>query len=355
MEAPTLQEVIRQHIPLPSRANGGGFFSLLCKVCGDHGHKGKRAGFKFEGESVGYNCFNCGHSGGYDPAKHETMPKGMEMVLTAFGIPEVDWQSVLFRGMEMREAGLPGEKAAVFVSIEPDEIKFPPFFYRLSDDPNDDFAQYAIEYLTKRQVDWKSYPFYLVAKADHPDNARWYGRLIIPTYKGNKLVFWQGRDMTDLHQKKYLSPNVPRDNILSGYNQIERHGEEPLYIVEGWFDAYHLKGVAVFSNKMTPHQIKWLNRSSRPKVVIPDRFGDGHLLARQALDLGWSVSTPDIGSCKDVNDAIVKYGELYTHMSILQNTSSDRFAADTQLGVYCEVGSPRGKETDKASFAKARR
>jgi hypothetical protein len=355
MEAPTLQQVIRQHIPLPPRANARGFFSVLCKVCGDHGKKGKRAGFKFEGESVGYNCFNCGHSGGYDPAKHDSMPKNMEVVLEAFGIPETDWQAVLFRGLEMREAGMQGGKAVEFVSIEPDEIAMPPFFYPLKDDPSDDFAQYAIEYLTGRGVDWKSHPFHLVAKADHPDCTRWYGRLIIPTYKGNKLVFWQGRDLTDMHQKKYLSPNVPRNNILSGYDQIERHSEEPLYIVEGWFDAHHLKGVAVFSNKMTANQIKWISRSSRPKVVIPDRFGDGHLLARQGLDLGWAVSTPDIGSCKDVNDAIIKYGQLYTQMTILQNTSGDRFSADTQLGVYCEAGTSKGKDADKAALAKKRR
>lgn len=348
MKAPTLEEVIRNHVSIQPRANARGFFPVLCKVCGDHGKKGKRAGFKFEGDTVGYNCFNCGHGAGYDPSKHEHMPRDMVTVLEAFGIPEVDWSPVLFGALASRQDGTTQGKRAELISIEPEEQHFPSFFYPLTDDPNDEWGQYAIEYLTGRNVDWRSHPFHLVRKHDHPDNERWYGRLIIPVYKGDKLVFWQGRDLTDLHVKKYLSLNVPKDNVLSGYEHIEDHKDEPLYIVEGWFDAYHLKGVAVFGNKMTQSQIKWINRSHRQKVVIPDKFGDGHLLAKQGLDLGWSVGLPDIGSCKDVSDAVAKYGLLYTLMSIKQQTR-EGFAAEAQLGIYCQNGTTRSSSPTKAT------
>lgn len=348
MKTPTLQEVIRNHVSLPPRANSRGFFPVLCKVCGDHGKKGKRAGFKFEADTVGYNCFNCGHGAGYDPAKHDGMPRDMVTVLESFGIPEVDWSPVLFTALATRQSASSQERHVEFVSIEPDEQQLLPFFYQLTDDPNDEWAQYAIEYLTGRNVDWKSQPFYLVRKYDHPDNERWYGRLIIPFYKGNKLVFWQGRDLTDLHVKKYLSPNFPKDNILYGYDQIERYTDEPLYITEGWFDAYHLDGVAVFGNKMTPNQIKWINRSSRQKVVIPDRFGDGHLLARQALELGWSISLPDTNPCKDVSAAVDKFGKLYTLMTIRQQTVAG-VLAEAQLNFYCENGTAHRSSIDKAS------
>ena len=96
-----------------------------------------------------------------------------------------------------------------------------------------------------------------------------------------------------------------------------------------------IQGVSVFGNHMTPNQIKWLKQSSRQKVIIPDRFGDGHLLAEQALELDWAVSYPDIGSCKDVNDAIVKYGMLYTLKTISDNICLD-FEAEARLGIYCE-------------------
>jgi hypothetical protein len=353
IQAPTLQEVIRNHISLPARANGRGFFTVLCKVCNDHGKKGKRAGFKFEGDAVGYNCFNCGHGAGYDPAKHQSMPKDMMAVLDAFDIPKVDWEPVLFNSLVQRVDGTtPTEQRVELTAMEPAVLQLLPFFYPLTDDPTDEWAQYAIEYLQSRHVNWKSQPFYLVRKVEHPDNDRWYGRLIIPFYKDGNVIFWQGRDLTDLHVKKYLNPNVARDNILSDYREINQHVDEPLYITEGWFDAYHMNGVAVFSNKMTANQIRWINRSHRTKVVIPDKFGDGHLLAKQALELGWSVALPDIGDCKDVDAAVGRYGLLYTQKSIMSNTYSG-FIAEALVELYCN-GTTRSAPANKRSSSAKR-
>lgn len=345
MKIPTLESVIRQYVYLPPRPNGRGFFPVLCKVCGDHGKKGKRAGFKFEGPVVGYNCFNCGHSTLFDPSEHKTMPEKMKEVLSAFNIPEVDWQPVLFGALTAD--GTRSKEVPQFIDIEPKEIVFPSYFYELTDDPKDEWAQWAIEYLTKdRLIDWKAQPFYLAHKTTAPDNARWYGRLIIPVYKDNKLIFWQGRDLTGLLQKKYLSPDVPRDKILGGFNRLYEHTDTPLYVTEGWFDSYWLKGVSVFGNKMTPEQINWLNRSNRTKVIVPDRFGDGQLLAEQAIELGWSVSLPDFGSdIKDVNDAVKQYGVLYTLKTIHDNTF-DGFTAKAKLGIYCKP-SDKKKYKDK--------
>lgn len=338
MKTVTLQEVIRQNINLPHRANAKGFFSVVCKVCGDHGKKGARAGFKFEGDTVGYNCFNCGHSSVFDPHEHETMPTRMVEVLDAFGVAKVDWAPVLFFTLQNQASGnTTNHKDKEYVSsIEPAVIKFPPYVVPLADDANE-LNQFAIEYLRdERGINWKDYPFFIVnEKTDHPDCERWYGRLIIPVYKNNNLVFYQGRDLSDTRVKKYLSPAIDRDNILYGYDQIARYTDSPIFVTEGWFDSFMIQGVSVFGNHMTPNQIKWLKQSSRQKVIIPDRFGDGHLLAEQALELDWAVSYPDIGSCKDVNDAIVKYGMLYTLKTISDNICLD-FEAEARLGIYCE-------------------
>lgn len=345
MEIPTLEQVVRQYVPLPPRPNGRGFFPVLCRVCNDHGKKGKRAGFKFEGSAVGYNCFNCGHTAVFDPTEHTSMPSKMAAVLEAFNIPEVDWRPVLFGALKNKDGSVK-EARPTFKDIEPDEVKFPPSFYRLTDDATDEWAQWAIEYLTEdRGIDWKSHPFYLVRKTTEPDNTKWYGRLIIPVYKDDKLIFWQGRDLTGLLQKKYMSPDFPREKVMSGFDRIQEYSDTPLYIMEGWFDAYWLNGVAIFGNKMTPEQIKWLNRTNRPKVIIPDRMGDGQILAEQALELGWSVSTPEIGECKDINDAVKKYGHLYTVKTVKDNIRSG-LDASVRVSLWCES---REREKKKQS------
>jgi hypothetical protein len=40
--------------------------------------------------------------------------------------------------------------------------------------------------------------------------------------------------------------------------------------------------------------------------------------------LGWSVSIPEWPDCKDVNDAVVKFGKLATLISIVQSKESSR-------------------------------
>ncbi len=332
MEHITLEQIVRQHISLPQRPNGQGWYSVLCKVCNDHGKKGKRAGFRFDGHTVGYNCFNCGHTAMFDSSTHQTLSRDMVATLEAFGLKKEDWQPVMLSLM----AGLPvishQKKNAQY---EPTPIEMPSFITPL-DSSGDDFDLYAIEYLKdERAIQWDAYPFYIGRKSDNPSSQRWYGRLIIPFFKDDNLIFFQGRDLTDVRQKKYLSPDISRENVLYGYNRLFEETDEPLYIVEGWFDAWHLEGVAILGNKMTQHQIHWLSQSRRPKIVIPDRFGDGHLLGEQAIDLGWSVSTPDIGECKDPNEAIMKYGKIYTLMSIRNHTYSD-FEASVRLKFYCE-------------------
>ena len=331
MQKITLEEVIRNHVHL-GRPNQAGWLPVLCKVCNDSGKKGLRAAFRFDGDTCGYNCFNCSHTALYNPTEHRSMPHKMMVVLDSFGIPDTDWQSVIFSALSNQSfSSSPNQKQ--YVSIEPNEIEFPSSFIRLTNDTEDDISLYAIEYLKQeRGINWDTYPFYV---ANDPTNKRWYGRLIIPIYKDNKIIFFQGRDLSGMAIKKYLSPTVPRDNVMYGYENLHMNVDEPLYVVEGFFDAFLLNGVALFGNKLTEAHIKWLNQSRRKKVIIPDKFGDGQLLANAAIEQGWSVSTPDAAGCKDITDVVNKYGMLYTLKTIHDNTA-EGFAASTAVALYCK-------------------
>jgi len=328
----TLEEVIRNHVRL-GRPNGQGWHSVVCPC--DHGRKGPRAAFKFENGVVGYNCFNCGLAAVFNPLENKSMPKKMQLVLEQFKIPKEDWQGVLFAALAA------GEQPTIVkqqVDIEPKEIEFPDFFYPLAGNDNDEWDVCAREYLAfERAINYKDHTFYLSKRTIDPKSKQWYGRLIIPFYKDKKLIFYQGRDVSTQRVKKYLSPDVARENVLYGYEFITEDNDAPLFIVEGWFDAFLLKGVAVLGDRMTPNQVKWINQSRRKKVVVPDRYGDGWRLAEQALELGWSVSTPDTPGCKDVTDAVVKYGMLYT-LSAIKEGTHEGFAAATRVMVYCQRG-----------------
>ena len=349
MKDKTLEQVVRQYVQLPSMPTSGGWFPILCKVCNDHGRKGKRAGFKFDNGGVAYHCFNCGPDMNtkYDPDTSLRIPRKIKTILTNYGIPETEWQAVEFVNLGKHPTNVDGITIKPHVNIEPPEIKLPEEFYLLSDaKEGDKWAEVARWYLTEeRGVDPTSYPYMLVKKSDDMFMRKWLGRLVIPMYKDGKLIFFQGRDLTNNKIKKYESPAVAKDKILFGFDQLFTHTESPLYVVEGYFDADAVDGVAILGNEITDAQIQHLNRSPRRKVYIPDKSGDGQQTAEQALDLGWSISTPDIGSsCKDMSDAVNKYGKMYVMKTLADNTT-DGFVANTKLGVYCEQRRGKGKDS----------
>lgn len=324
-----LEDIIRRYISLnPMTANG--WCTTLCKVCNDAGRKGPRAGFRFDNQSTTYNCFNCGISGSYNP-NNKILSDNMTKIVTSFGIPEFEINSVLFQNKSVNV-----EQSKIENLLYPNTIKLLDNFYPLIDDKDDDWCQYSIQYLTERSIDWTSQPFYCVKHTENKTLNKWFGRLIIPIYYNNNLVFYQGRDLTDELKLKYLSPSVPRYNIIYGYHNIQERNDDPLYVVEGWFDAVNLSGVAIFGNKLTTTQIQLLNQTNRKKVIIPDKIGSGYILAEQALSLGWSISLPDTGDCKDVNAAIQQYGLLYTLRTIQDNIIDDNHLAHVKLNLYCK-------------------
>jgi hypothetical protein len=323
-----LEEVIKRYVPL-NPASSSGWHTMLCNVCHDAGRRGPRAGFKFENNTVSYNCFNCGITGSYSNQK--TLSHDMQKILTAYKIPEFEINEVLFNA-----SGAASTNQANRTNLIPGELNLPDYFYELTDDKDDVWCQYSLDYLKDRCIDPTSQKFYCVKLTDNPNSKKWYGRLIIPIYYHDTLIYYIGRDLVGKSKVKYRSVRVKRDNIIYGFNNF-KITNGPLYVVEGWFDAANINGVALFGNKLTKEQELILSNVNREKVIIPDRYGNGHILAEQAIKLGWKISLPDIGEAKDINEAIIKYGLLYVLKSI-QDNIQDSEMAKVALNLYCKKG-----------------
>jgi hypothetical protein len=342
MEIVSLEEVIRRYITLPTHASGTGWFPILCKVCNDTGKKGPRAGFKFDTEAVGYHCFNCSIKTKYDPETHANVPDKLVQVLRAFGVPEGEWEQVNFANLAKRDKGqIKTQPKASRTSFEPSVVPLPSHFYPLAEaSPNDQWAEVTKAYLESRGIDHTSYSFMLSEKSRDPIVSKWYKRVIIPIYKDSNLIYYIGRDLTSKAQKKYLSPSYTKEKVMYGFTEVFRETDEPLYIVEGWFDAFAINGVAILGNEISEAQANWLNRSQRKKVYIPDRFGNGIQTAEQALKLKWSIATPGVNvwteDVKDMSDAVNRYGNLFVMKSLAETTTSDPFVANMNLGMYCK-------------------
>ncbi len=333
----TLEDIIRNNVQLPLHPTALGWYPVLHTAC-DHGKKGPRAAFKFEGETVVFNCFNCGHAAKYDPSEHPYLSDNMTEVMEDFNIAKSKYQQVVLNALKNHPEKKKDGEEVVVENLEPEEISIPKIFYFLKDAAEDDsWAKLARYYLEEdRNVDPNSYPFMLSHKTKDERLKKWHGRVIIPIYKGNKAIFYVGRDLTGKKMKKYESPSVTRDKVIHGYDILHKDYDKPLYVVEGWFDAEAIDGVAIFGNELNETKIKILNKSRRKKVYIPDRLGDGITAAEQALDAGWAISTPNIGTCKDMSEAVQEYGKLYVLKTLAENTCDDPFTAEVKLRTFCE-------------------
>jgi DNA primase len=95
-------------------------------------------------------------------------------------------------------------------------------------------------------------------------------------------------------------------------------------VTEGIFDALSIGGVAVMHNTVSDAQARLIRNLGREIILVPDQDTAGIELIDRALELGWSVSIPNWDTCKDVNDAVVKYGRLATLLTILQARETSR-------------------------------
>ena len=319
----SLIDVIKQNVfPLVQSKSKPNWYNTQCMVCLDHTNKGLRGGFYFEEpDVVAYSCFNCSHSARYDPHddKNSHITKDMRKLLDAYNIPRDQVSEVIRDNLSIS----PSTKVEVKPSsYEPKVLTLPEHFYELSTASDSDMWKIiATHYLKSRLINPSDHILYL-STGEGFNAKEWFGRIIIPIYKDRKLVYYHGRGLTESVTPKYKTVSGDKSSVLYNYDEIFTYSEKPIFITEGWFDAVLVNGVAILGKFITEEQKYWLNRSSRSKIVIPDRYGDASKLISYALTNGWDISFPDFGKCKDITEAMLKFGKLFVINSIMNNIKS---------------------------------
>ena len=329
----SLIDVFKRHVhPLVQSNSKPEWFNTQCRVCNDHTNKGLRGGFHFvEPDIVSYSCFNCSHVARYDPndEKCRHITKNMRKVLDAYSIPQDEVNEVLRENLNHKAT----ETVKKPLKYEPKILSLPEHFYELKTASSDDKWKIITEhYLRERLIDPDKYTFY-ISSGEGFQAKKWLGRVIIPIYKDRQLVFYHGRSLMKQVQPKYLNSSGDREGVLYNYDEIFTYSERPIFVVEGFFDAFLIDGVAIIGKFVTEEQIYWLNRTNRRKIIIPDRWGDGVQMVNHALKAGWDEAFPDFGACKDISEAVKKYGKLFTMSAIMKNVKSG-IAAEIHAKFY---------------------
>lgn len=319
-----LQDLLLTRVPTNKPARSG-FYEFKCPMCSDYK---VRAGIRFAPTEIQYNCFNC--DGGFffkDGDCH--VSRKLEGLFTSLGGDPSDLAEVKKRliiaslgaanavATEVRVDGINQFKSPPVVAI-------PPSFKTLeaalaSREP---IAQAAMAYLDRRQIQIDK-TFAMVDTGTKKKNP-WRHRIILPVIMWGKTVGLTGRSW-DNDPSKYHTLGS-KGTMIFNFDTIAEYPDRPLFIVEGQFDALRINGVAVMGNKMSPHQVHWLQQSTRRKVIVPDKGVAGYPLIEQAVALGWEVALPDFGSRKDVDAAVAGYGLLYVTKQLLSSIYADESA-----------------------------
>lgn len=330
LDQSTIEDVVRRHVSFEDES--GEWKKVYCAVCGDGSRtKGPRGGWKLDGEDCAYSCFNCGISGAFTPENEIFMSRDMKTIFESFGIPKRDYGKILFRlrrdGVEKLEK--PEFRTETIESQLGEGIQLPDYLVELEKAKNTNIGRKAIEFLAEEKcIDYKDYPFFVTyGKTNSKDqqekiNAKiMVNRLVIPIYYKNKLLLLQGRDLDGNKKKKYINiGNV--SSTLYGLDRL-KDDHKYVFVTEGFFDAYHLNGVACIVNKLTSQKIKALNLLEKDKVIVPDRGEKINTMLAKGLDCGWGFSAPrELQNCKDVTESVKRYGKLYTIYTIMKSAKT---------------------------------
>lgn len=313
---------------LPSRikSSPSGWFSFNAPCCQHRGHKPdtrKRAGIRFDGEGIVYNCFNCKYTTGWQPGS--LFGEKMKSLCRWLGASEDQIKELIFESLKTETLEdrpiTEFQSKVIFENKSLPEGSMPLLEWVNSEYWNDISVEVEpiISYVHDRGLDPFSGNFYWSPSAGYES------RVIIPFLYEGRIVGNTARKITN-GKPKYLSDQHPNFvfNLDNQYND-----NKYCFVVEGPFDALSIGGVALLTNEISIQQAKLINDIEKEIIVIPDQDRAGLNVISQAAELGWSVSFPNWeDDIKDVADAINRYGKMFVIVDLLLTAERNAIKID---------------------------
>lgn len=311
LEQKTLSSIIQDKVTLGS-ISPTGFYNLRCPVCTDHSERG---GFKFDGDTTGYSCWNCNSKFKYEEGTGK-LSKNAKDILEAFGISREDLReltsSIFLKQTEDKDISL---ESVTKVKLHTPEVAFPDRCKPLLSDGHEGLQEPILEYLLNRKIDPLVHTFYFSL------DPKMLRRVIIPYWRDNKLIYWQARTIDKDVKPRYRNCEVAKDAVIYGYDQLHSYEVAPLFVTEGVFDAIMVDGISILGSSLNQAKLEILKRTKRRLIFVIDRDQTGGELGKTVLANGWELTFVDIRAA-DINDSVVKFGLPYTAYSLIKNATT---------------------------------
>lgn len=314
-------EKIYDILPPDKKQRNNGWIFFSCPVCfltenPDTKHRGN---IIFNDDSCSYNCFNCKFQWNFHLGQY--MSKNMTTFLkNCCNEKDINDLRLMIREYNESITDKPLDYKPI---IKKREIRDIPINYKsinesLYKGEKSSSLQAVINYIYERNPRLLSWT-----------NLMWSERqynFLIPCYEYDNVVGYSLRKLTDDTDSKYIH-FIPSGYIFNYDNLLKDRKYE--IICEGQTDALAINGVSILSNIFTPDRLKRILPFTKDKeiILLPDRDKSGKKMVKQVLEenLPFSVAFPNWErGIKDAEDAVKKYGRLYTIYSILTSKESNK-------------------------------
>ncbi len=321
-----------------------GWISFNCPACTHRGEpspdKLKRGGIKSNPNgSFSFHCFRCNMKCHWEPGK--SVDENVKLFLSYLGLSEEKIRELSFLVWKenlLAEKNIKVQTKSNFNVHEFSKKELPNNSRKIIDlikegNTNEYFLKAAkYLYFERGDIIANNYDFYWSSDIEYREG------IIIPAIYKNEIVGNIIRSTKPSKKVRYIN-NLPKNFIFN--NQIfEDESRKYIVLVEGIFDAIAIDGVSCLGNGLSEGQLSWLKKIDKEIILVPDRDLPGRNLIKYALENNWYVSIPhderahipnNDGSpvfywgrkIKDCDEAVKKYGRLYTIQSILSNKTKN--------------------------------
>jgi hypothetical protein len=327
-----VQDAVQQLLPAKRKINSSSGWVSFNAVCCHHNGESVdtrgRGGIISNGNgSVSYSCFNCGFTASYIPGRH--LSYKFRKLLRWFGADDNTIKRLVIEAIRVKDFISPEEVEKEYqeVVFEPrllpeDAVSFSEWktFLTLQaeDEPVHPQFRSAFQYVYDRKIDFSKYEFYTTETKAY----NLHKRVIVPFYWKGNIIGYTARGLEESVKPKYHS-QYAHDYVFNTDNQTSER--KFVIVVEGPFDAMAIDGVAILGNECSEVQADIIDSLQREVIVVPDNDRAGRNLVDQATEYGWSVSFPVWHEdCKDVGEAVVRYGKLFVLKAILDGKESNK-------------------------------
>ena len=315
-------------LPAKRKRSQSGWLSFNAVCCTHNGEsadtRGRGGVIANADGGVSYSCFNCRFKTSYQPGRPLSFK--FRKLLNWLGADPNEVKRLVIEAVRLKDLISPEDIKAAEEEITFETRALPrearsfnemATFIRLQDEDAPMPAEFnrAVEFVYHRLGSQLSkYDFYWTPEVEY----KLSHRVVVPFYYKGAVVGYTARAVENAIKPKYHS-SVPPNYVFNLDHQ--HHDNKFVIVVEGPFDAMSVDGVATLGNTINDVQARQIKMLQRQVIVVPDHDSSGEEQINAAIHYNWAVSFPDwYETCKDINEAAIRYGTLFTLKNILDRT-----------------------------------